>query len=74
MATNAQNLDTTIANLYAELASITAAGKHTATISVRGHTYSLNEYRAQLFRDIKEAEQLRRIAGGPWEIRARNIV
>ena len=50
MATNAENLSTSLAAMYAELATVTAS--RSATISVRGHSYQLNEYRAQLIRDI----------------------
>ena len=71
MATNAENLDTAIAGVYAELARI--AVLQTATISVRGHTYSLNEYRNSLIQNLKDLEILKSRAGGPWEIRTRAI-
>jgi hypothetical protein len=64
MATNAANLETALASMYAELVTVTAS--RSATISVRGHTYQLNEYRAQLIRDIAEMEKLAGKAGGPF--------
>lgn len=65
------DLQTAYDQMATRLAEITAI-KH-PTISIDGVTYSLNEYRAGLIRDMNELLKAIARAGGPYEVRSRNI-
>lgn len=66
-----QNLQDAYDQMAERLVELTAS-KH-PTISIDGVTYSLNEYRAGLIRDMAELRKEIVKAAGPWEIRSRNV-
>ncbi len=69
MATEAENLDTAIANVTARLVEVTASAK--PNYSVDGESYSWAEYLTVLNAQLFELKKARQRADAPFEVRSR---
>ncbi len=67
MATRAQNLDTALDNVAAQLALITANPKPTYTVD--GESVSWTEHFTALLEQQENLEKARQRADGPFEVR-----